>query len=266
MSIASTLVHDADIRFQEAAVPLRSFVGCFWVITADQGAVLRLIPDAMSTVFAPVEEGRAPTWSLRGPLLEPGARRFDAPATVVGIRLRPGTAFLLTGVATETLVGRQIDLTNVAAFHALVAAEPHPGTASEYIATLERFLLARLSSAVVHPVVKKTLAELERTRGNVQASELAARSGVSLRHLNRLMRQWVGYPAKRLATIVRLQATLHDMERPPQPPAAALAIENGYFDQSHLTHDAVRFAGATPGRLALRAMAEFSKTRCDDLL
>ena len=65
MSVGSTLVRGAEIRFQEAAEKLRL---------------------------------------LRGPLLKPDAHRFAAPTTVVGIRLRPGVAYLLTGIATETLV------------------------------------------------------------------------------------------------------------------------------------------------------------------
>jgi hypothetical protein len=80
------------------------------------------------------------------------------------------------------------------------------------------------------------------------------------------MRLWVGYGAKRLANVIRFQATLHQMEQSPRPSAASLASDNGYFDQSHLTVDAGRFASATPGDLSSRSVADFSKTRCDDLL
>jgi methylphosphotriester-DNA--protein-cysteine methyltransferase len=266
MSVGSTLVRGAEIRFQEAAETLRPFVGCFWVITADRDAVLQLIPDGSTTISAQLRNGAAPVWSLRGPLLKPDARRFAAPATVVGIRLRPGVAFILTGLAMDTLVDRRIDLTRCKPFRDLVAVEPCPRTAAEHIAALEQFLIERLEHAVIHPVVASVLGELERKRGDLQASELATHSGVSPRQLNRLMRRWVGYGSKRLATIVRFQATLHGMEQSAQRPVASLAIENGYFDQSHLTHDTVRFSGATPGDLAPRAMTDFSKTRCDDLL
>jgi AraC-like DNA-binding protein len=266
MSVGSTLVRGARIRFREAAERLRPLVGCFWVIDADRDAVLQLVPDGSTTISTPLQEGTAPTWFLRGPLLRPETRSFAAPATIVGIRLRPGVAFLLTGIATDALVDRRIDLANLVRFHELVAAEPCPRTADEHIATLERFLIRRLEHAAIHPVVASVLADLERERGIVQASEMAARSGVGPRHLNRLMRRWVGYGSKRFATIVRFQATLHEMEQLAHRPVASLAMENGYFDQSHLTHDAVRFSGATPGDLAPRAMTDFSKTRCDDLL
>ena len=265
MSVGSTRVRGAEIRFQEAAAKLRPFVGCFWVITADRDAVLELVPDGSTTISVPLQDGGVPAWSLRGPLLTPDSRRFAAPATVVGIRLKPGVAFILTGIAMDTLVDRRIDLTSVGRFRDLVAAEPRPRSAAEHIASLEQFLIARLAQAAIHPVVASVLAALERERGDLQASALAAGSGVSPRQLNRLMRRWIGYSAKRLATIVRFQATLHEMESARRP-VAALALAHGYFDQSHLTHDAVRFSGATPGDLGPRAMTDFSKTRCDELL
>jgi hypothetical protein len=79
------------------------------------------------------------------------------------------------------------------------------------------------------------------------------------------MRVWVGYGPKSYANVIRFQATLHGMEAIPDRTAAALASENGFFDQAHLTLDLARFAGATPGRLASVGVADFSKTRCDDL-
>jgi AraC-like DNA-binding protein len=266
MSVGSTLVRGAEIRFQKATETLRPFVGCFWVITADRDAVLQLVPDGSTTIAVQRRNGGLPAWSLRGPLLKPDVRRFASPTTVVGIRLRPGVAFILTGVAMDTLLDRRIDLARVPRFRDLVAVEPRPRTPAEDIASLEQFLVGRLEHAAIHPVVASVLAEIERSRGAVPASELAARSGVGRRHLNHLMRRWVGYGPKRLASIVRFQATLHEMEQRARRPVAALAIENGYFDQSHLTHDTVRFSGTTPGELVPRARADFSKTRCDELL
>lgn len=266
MSVGSTLVRGAEIRFQEAAETLRPWVGCFWVIAADRDAVLRLVPDGSTTISAQLRDGEAPVWSLRGPVLQPDERRFETPATVVGIRLRPGVGFLLTGVEMETLVDRRLDLSSLESFRDLVAAEPLPRTPSEHIASLERFLVSRLERAALPPVVASVLAELERRRGDLRASELAAQGGVSPRQLHRLLRRWIGFGSKQLANIVRFQAMLHEMERSGSPPLASLAAENGYYDQSHLTHDAVRFSGTTPGDLLPRAMSDFSKTRCDELL
>jgi len=266
MSISSTLVHGVDIRFQEAADALRPYVGCFWVITAERDAIIRVVPDGTTAISIQLQKRRPAEWSLRGPLLRPDERRFNSPATFVGVRLRPGVAYMLSAIAADSLVDRRIGLGRVASFRDLVSTGLRPGTPAQYIAALERFLIDQLKSATVHDVVTAALRELERQHGCLRVAELAARCGVSPRHLNRLMRLWVGYGAKRLANVIRFQATLHQMEQSPRQSAASLAFENGYFDQSHLTVDVGRFARTTPGDLSSHSVADFSKTRCDDLL
>ena len=264
MSISGTLVERAEIRFHEPAAPLHDLVGCFWVVTAEPGAVLRIVPDGSTTISILLQTDQSSDWFLRGPLVRPDERRFSARAQLVGIRLRPGVAFLLGGMPAHTIVGRRIALGGMAAFRDLVALDLRPHTPERCIEVLQRFLLQRLQHASLHDTVETALREIERAHGCVRVPELAARCRVSARHLHRLMRTWVGYGAKGYASVIRFQATLHEMENTPGRAAAALALENGYFDQAHLSLDLTRFAGSTPSRLS-NGVADFSKTRCDDL-
>ena len=269
MSISSTLVDRAEIEFHEAAEPLRPFVGCFWVMTAQRDATIRVVPDGSTAISIQLQKGHTAEWSLRGPLVRPDERRFTSDAQLVGIRLRPGVAFLLSNTPVHTMVGRRIALNAVPAFRDLVAESPRacarPLTPERCIDVLQRFLVQRLADAGLHRVVADALHEIEHAHGCILATDVAARCRVSPRHLHRLMRTWVGYGPKSYANIIRFQTTLHSMEHVPSPTAAALATDNGYFDQAHLTVDVARFAGATPGRLASVGVTDFSKTRCDDL-
>ena len=265
MSISSTLVHRADIRFHEAAEALRPFVGCFWVATAEQGSTIRVVPDGSTAISLQLQRNQPSEWFLRGPLVTPDERRFDTSAILVGIRLRPGVAFLLSGTPAHSMVDRRLALNGIAAFHDLVSEEQRPYTPERCIDVLQRFLLLRLRHASLHSVVNRALRVIEREHGRVRIPDVAARCAVSSRHLHRLMRVWVGYGPKCYANIIRFQSTLHHMEDIPARTPAALASENGYFDQAHLTLDLTRFSDATPGELASAGVADFSKTRCDDL-
>jgi AraC-like DNA-binding protein len=264
MSITSTLVHGAEIQFHEAPGVLRPFVGCFWVVTADRDATIRVVPDASTAISIQLQNTEPPRWGLRGPLVWPDERRFTSSALTIGVRLHPGVAFMLSRIPAHTIVGRRVGLSNLAAFHGLVSGETSLRTPAECIDVLRQFLIGRLKEASVHSVVAAAIHEIGREHGCVRVSEIAARCGVSPRHLNRLMCLWVGYGPKRLASVVRFQESLKQMERSPSRSAAALASETGYFDQAHLTLNLTRFAGATPGLLASRHVADFSKTRCDD--
>jgi AraC-like DNA-binding protein len=265
MSITSTVVHRADTRFIEAAEALRPFVGCFWIITADRGAMIRVVPDGSTSISVHLQNGRSSGWFLRGPLVRPMERRFDSATLLIGVRLRPGVAYLVSGIAADAMIGRRIRLRGPV-FQTLQSPERQPGTPEEHVEVLQRFLIQRLAHAGVNAVVARALHEIECAQGGIPVAGIAAACGVSARHLNRLMRTWVGYGPKRFGRIVRFQATLKQIDQVPRRSGAALASETGYFDQAHLTLDMGRLAGATPGRLASRHSADFYKTRCDDPL
>src|SRR4030095_3926430 len=266
MSISTTLIERAEIRFQEAADALRRSVGGFWVVAAECDATMRVVPDGTTAISIQRQKSGFSEWLLRGPLLRPDERRFTAPTTLVGVRLRPGVAFLLSGIPASAMVDRPIARSQCTACRELVSIDPSEHTSAQCIDALERFLINRLENSNVHDVVAPALSEIEREHGCLPVADVAARCGVSPRHLNRLMRLWLGYGPKRYAGIVRFQATLMQMEHAPEQSVALLASESGYFDQAHLTSDVARFAGATPGHLISRGMSDFSKTRCDDLL
>jgi AraC-like DNA-binding protein len=264
-TITSTVVHHAEIRFREADVALRPYVGCFWVISAEGDATIRIVPDGSTSISTDLRNGCSSGWCLRGPLVRPDERRFSSPATVVGVRLRPGVAFILSGIAADGMVGRRVKASAIQAFRGLVAEKPASQTPDGYLDALERFLIQRLKNATVHDVVARALREIERDHGGSNVRHIAERCQVSARHLNRLMRVWIGCGPKRFASIVRFQATLKEIQQAPARSGAVLATETGYFDQAHLTTEVGRFAGATPRQLASRCVSDFSKTRCDDL-
>jgi AraC-like DNA-binding protein len=264
-TITSTVVHHAQIKFREADVALRPYVGCFWIISAERDATIRIVPDLSTSISTELVNGRTCGWWLRGPLVRPDERRFASPVTVVGVRLRPGIAYLLSAIAAERMVGRRVKVSAIPALRELAAERPVPQTADQCIDLLERFLIQRLEHASVHHIVAGALQAIERDHGCSNVCDVADRCQVSARHLNRLMRIWIGFGPKALATIVRFQAALKEIEHAPAQSGAALATGTGYFDQAHLTTNLSRFAGATPRHLASRCVSDFYKTRCDDL-
>ena len=263
MSISSTVVDGADIRFHAAVPALQPYVGCFWVITAACGATVRVVADGTTSIAIERQQDGSFDGYLRGPLLRPAELRFTVPTTLIGVRLRPGVAFTLNAGAVHSLVDRRIPLRDHRAFDALTSIEPMPQSAMEWIATLQSFLVQRLEGTSTHPLVARALAEIHAAHGCIAIADIAARCRTSERHLSRLMRDWIGYGPKRYAGIVRFQSTLAQMQREPEVPVARLATEIGYFDQSHLSIDVARYAGATPARLIAEHVSDFSKTHCD---
>ena len=153
MSITSTVAYRAETRFIEAVDALRPYVGCFWVITAKRGAMIRVVPDTSTSISIQPQPDRSSAWVLRGPLVEPQVLRFESAATLIGVRLRPGVAFLVTGIAADALVGRRIRLRGHA--YRTLACKPPSRTPEQHVEVLQRFLVDRLMHVQVHDVVAK---------------------------------------------------------------------------------------------------------------
>ena len=133
----------------------------------------------------------------------------------------------------------------------------------DYFDVLQDLLLSRLARRTINGHVKKALAIIEESGGQIRIAELAFRCGISPHQLANTLRTWVGLPPKTLARIARFQRFLEQVESEPSESSAARAVNLGYFDQAHLTREVTQFFGATPGRLSPGHVADFSKTRCE---
>jgi transcriptional regulator GlxA family with amidase domain len=80
----------------------------------------------------------------------------------------------------------------------------------------------------------------------VRIDDLAAGVGTSVRTLERAFDETVGVSPKTLARIVRFRRALVLLDAPRRASFAAIALDCGYADQSHLVRDFRDFAGGPP--------------------
>jgi AraC-like DNA-binding protein len=87
-----------------------------------------------------------------------------------------------------------------------------------------------------------------------RAADLAALAGTGVRSLQRLCAEWVGVGPTWLVRCARLHEAAGRAAGGPVD-WAALAVELGYADQSHLVRDFARVIGEPPARYARSAAA-----------
>lgn len=264
MNVASAIIGAAELRLRPPAPSLRPFVGCFWSITTTTATRLRTLPDACSTLCVEGANSKGPKCFLIGPQLTPSERTPGAGQVFFGVRLRPGVAFLLTRRAVHEVTDRRVALADimpddVARMERQIAALVRT---EEQLNILEEFLLLRLNCVQIDSRVDDALQQIERCGGELRVSQLARDCQVSSRHLDRLLRTWVGLSPKRMARIVRFQVLLQRIETSRAGGTAPLAAELGYYDQSHLANEVAKFTAESSWRIA-RHFADFSKTRCE---
>jgi AraC-like DNA-binding protein len=99
--------------------------------------------------------------------------------------------------------------------------------------------------------------------GQRPLAEIAAAVGVGERRLQQLFHAHVGLSPRAWRRLARLHACLRALRTPlsPSSPAwAELALQNGYYDQSHLANEFRALCGMTPTEFLARAISGSSKT------
>lgn len=263
MNVASAMVEGAELRLRAPIPSLRPYLGCFWAMETTAATHLRTMPDGCTAILVRAAKGASAECWFVGPCLNPVQRTAVPEELLFGVRLRPGVAFAMTGVPACQLADRRVRLSDLLPEDAPLLEKQlaRARTLDERFDCLERVLMKRLAGVRIDSRVHKALQRVEQCAGGLRVPELARECGVSTRHLNRLMRLWVGCSAKRLARTVRFQTLLQQMESGPLH-AARAAAGLAYFDQSHMANELAQFAGSSPSRVAAHGVADFSKTRC----
>jgi AraC-like DNA-binding protein len=102
-------------------------------------------------------------------------------------------------------------------------------------------------------VVSWAVGRIERTGGTIDMRALARELGYSRKHVIALFRDQVGVPPKLLSRIVRFDRLVRHLRAGGRGTWADLALEFGYYDQSHLARDVRQFTGVTPTEVRLLA-------------
>jgi AraC-like DNA-binding protein len=119
---------------------------------------------------------------------------------------------------------------------------------------LPAMLQRRLHSAQARepacvPAVRRAVRRARTAAVVPRVSELAAELGLSERQLRRAFDAVVGLSPKRFLRIVRFRRALHEARACTRPEWAAIAEQQGYFDQAHLIAEFRSLTGCTPSAL-----------------
>jgi AraC-like DNA-binding protein len=182
----------------------------------------------------------------------------DRHPRVVTVRLLPrGACALFGGLSLLELANRVFDLESVLGRAAGVERvrvrlmeAPGLGAALDLI---EQWLTNHLRLGPrVHALTRSALDILERSRGSVRVEAIAQDLGVSTRYLNALFQRQVGLPAKGLSRVLRFQRALDLLDQPGTSDVGRVALDCGYYDQSHLNRDFRELVGLTPVEYRVR--------------
>jgi AraC-like DNA-binding protein len=261
----SAIVEGTNLVSRPPVAELQPYLGCFWALVHAPGTTVQTLPDASAYLVIEMPDAVPPRCIVAGPRLKTVRSAPTERSNVVGIRLRPGVGFLLTGAPADQLVGHREPLAKFLGACADELAEQiaKANSTEARFDLLESFLLKHLAAKRLDERVVLALRLIEQSAGAIQVEQLARRCGVSARQLERLLRTWIGIAPKRLARIARFQAVLGHAGKQPTSQWTHVAAEQNYVDQAHLIHEFSGFTGASPTRFPALNSNNSVKPNCD---
>ncbi len=240
---------------------LRPFVECFWTRIpaaardAATPSIHRVLPDGcidvvlgFSGLADEPESAMAVGTMTRALVLEAGS----SPECFVGVRFRPGKAGAFLSVPASELTDLRVPIDELwldaGDVRDALAVSPD---AVERVRALERVLSARVAPSLVAPQadVDEAVRRIAEAGGSLGITRLAPALGVTRQHLARRFSQLVGVSPKTFARVVRLGRVIERVRAvPADDPVnwSALAVDLGYYDQSHLVDEFRDLTGVTP--------------------
>jgi AraC-like DNA-binding protein len=251
-------------QLSQPAAELRPYIEHYWHLHAQPDAPCDLSVDVFVDLradlilnfgvpYARTTIGGETQWlshsNLDGQRLSPIRIVQRGLVQVAGVRFRVGglMPFVVQTVDTYTDCVASLDEAFGSAGAALERSlRDGVGDAVAQAAALDAFFLSRQQRSADEAVVHALLAHVDDTAGRVTVAALGRYAGRSVRTIDRLFRRHIGVAPKTYAQIARFQRCLSRLTREPGVTLSQVAVEGGYYDQSHLVRDYRRFAGTAP--------------------
>jgi AraC-like DNA-binding protein len=247
------------------APPLNRFIRALWYSrnTDPQHRLERMLPSGCVQVILNLardflvdcHEDSAPSFSP--PSLIVGARSVyeivdtTDMADLIGIVFRPGGFAPFASDSVDLFSNRFVSLHDLWGNSVLILRDrlreiPTPAARlrclEDYLSNRFAARLATMSSPR-HEMVRYALSRFARAPRVSSVSDVAQSTGLSQRRFSQVFREQVGFSPKIWTRIQRFQRTVSQLHVGVELPWAELALECGYYDQSHFANEFRAFSG-----------------------
>jgi AraC-like DNA-binding protein len=261
----TTLKIDKIFDFYKPKPPLSRFVDVFWLYEGRQAeqksepilptGTLELAINLRQNELRFYDAHRPENSSRLSGAVVSGAhgRGFtpDGPEEIfiIGVHFKPGGAFPFLGLPAGELADTHVDLETLWGSSAGLLRERlcEANTNAERFQLLEEALLSRLRYGIEkHYAVSAALEVFGMNQPVPTVRDIAKYLALSQRRFIQVFKAEVGLTPKLFSRIRRFQQTRSIIQQNPSPNWAGLALDLGYFDQSHLIREFLEFSGLSP--------------------
>jgi len=216
-------------------------IECFWEMR-DPDRVHRVVPDGCADILL-YPDGGKPSLVVVGAMTRWVDFDLRKDPVLMGARFRPGMWPAHFGIPGGRITNARLPLEDLwgAGARRLAGRSAEASSLEEWSGLLQ----ASLGCPRDLSPFQRAIQWMERRRGCISLDWIARQCALSPRQFRRVCLEQTGLTPKLLARILRFR---HAQTALPAHGGdfAGVALDCGYYDQSHLIHEFRRFAGRTP--------------------
>ena len=262
------------LRAFEVSAPLRRHVShilvCRETIPANREVMERVLPDGAVRLIFNLAQPPSVNGNAGHPVEAVGASATPVVVQLRGrvegitVTLRPGAAAALLGLPAGEIADSAVPLQALwrgAADAVLERLAEAPDDATR-VAVLTDALQRRLlgSDMATHAAAMHAAGLIATSGGRRPLRDVAATVGVGERRLQQIFHAHVGLTPRTWSRLARLHGCLRALRLNMPPAWSDLAVDSGFYDQSHLVNEFRALCGLTPTEFLARSASGSSKT------
>ncbi len=232
--------------------PLSEFVGLFWYWRGHDMPYSkeRVLPMGTAELVINLGTGRTAGAGISGPQSEFFVIERTVQDELLGIHFNFGGAFPFLDFPFGELHGLSVTLADVWGEQTaadLICRLHEARTIHLKFQVIEQWLMGLVKQELAHhPAVSFAVREFQKDPSLLSSASMAERAGFSQRHFIELFRDEVGLTPKRFCRVQRFQKVIRAVHKCAAVDWVDVALDCGYFDQSHFNHDFKKFSGLSP--------------------
>ena len=236
---------------------LRPFIACLWTCNSigsiKEPIYYRIIPDGcIDIVFNLNRITTGEYGSVVGLMNSPEKIKMENIIDLVGVRFWPAGAVPFLNISVFDFTDDAINLKSILGKEALALCDEIYNLISpeRRVKVIENKLKSLLKDVKTpDKLIQQVLYKILKNGGNVVIKELVAELDITQRSLTRKFKKWIGTSPKTFSRIIKFQNIIYELNRVSEVEWSNFALENGYYDQSHLIREFKSFYGLTPDQL-----------------
>lgn len=213
------------------------------------------VPDGCIDILFCCDE-KEPYAHVCGTVLHPKLVINEKNKYYFGVRFLPGNSLKFKHITMADLVEKEIPLLEVIndkdLFEQITSSRDFNYQIQLFMNKYSKLYNYYETTNKYKDLRKLMISNIIETAGQIKVKELADKAGYSVRYINKMFSEQFGLSPKVFCKLMRFQYLLSNLNDSNKEIFDAnlteLAIELGYYDQSHMIKDFYEFTNTTPGK------------------